>query len=79
MTFRVFESCLLLYALLIMHPGMPNAALSSQHTASLILAASQGEDWRAVERNAVHNGEIPLSYIITKERVERAQKKSMKL
>ena len=59
--------------------GMPNAALSSQHTASLVLAASKGKDWRAVERSAVQNGDIPLSYIITKERMEQVRGKFWEL
>jgi hypothetical protein len=53
---------------------MPNAALSSQHTAALILAASKARDWRDVEREAVLSGDIPACYIITKERIENARK-----
>ncbi|MCJ1247663.1 hypothetical protein MMC30_004878 [Trapelia coarctata] len=54
--------------------GMPNAALSSQHTASLILAADKASNWRDVEREAVVSGDIPACYIITKERMEQAMK-----
>ncbi|MCJ1417785.1 hypothetical protein MMC32_004130 [Xylographa parallela] len=53
---------------------MPNAALSSQHAASLILAAHEAHDWSAVEQEAVRSGAIPRCYIITKERMEQARK-----
>ncbi|MCJ1241004.1 hypothetical protein MMC14_009008 [Varicellaria rhodocarpa] len=74
-----FRTMFALLSLLIMLLGMPNAALSSQHTASLILAASKGKDWRAVERSAVQNGVIPSSYIITKERMEQVRGRFLKL
>ncbi|MCJ1296078.1 hypothetical protein MMC34_007643 [Xylographa carneopallida] len=38
--------------------GMPNAALSSQHAASLILAAHKAQDWTAVEQEAVRSSEV---------------------
>jgi len=60
--------------ILIRESGMPNTALSSHHTASLILAASKDCDWRDVEREAVLSGDIPACYIITKERIEIARK-----
>ncbi|MCJ1476532.1 hypothetical protein MMC13_005198 [Lambiella insularis] len=53
--------------------GMPNAALASQHAASLILAAHAGEEWKDVEGEAVRKGEIPRFYTITEERMERAR------
>jgi len=53
---------------------MPNAALSSQHTASLILAASKGSNWRNIDLEAVLNGSIPACYIMTKERMEQARR-----
>lgn len=52
---------------------MPNAALSSQHAASLILAACKSENWREVQQKAVQSGSIPSCYIITKERMESAR------
>lgn len=54
--------------------GMPNAALSAQHAACLIVAASKGESWRGQEQNAVKEGNIPFCYISSRERMERAEK-----
>ncbi|MCJ1401962.1 hypothetical protein MMC11_005179 [Xylographa trunciseda] len=54
--------------------GMPNAALSSQHAASLVLAARKGQDWRAMEQEAIRTGAIPSCYVITKERMDQARK-----
>ncbi|MCJ1385593.1 hypothetical protein MMC17_008716 [Xylographa soralifera] len=54
--------------------GMPNAALSSQHAASLILATHKAQDWRAVEQEAIQSGAIPRCYVITRERMEQARK-----
>ena len=54
--------------------GMPNAALSSRHAASLILAAREAQDWRTVEQAAIQIGAIPSCYVITEERMQRARK-----
>ncbi|MCJ1395378.1 hypothetical protein MMC18_008262, partial [Xylographa bjoerkii] len=54
--------------------GMPNAALSSQHAACLILAAHKAQDWKAVEQEAIRSGSIPSCYVITKQRMEHARK-----
>ncbi|MCJ1406330.1 hypothetical protein MMC19_000395 [Ptychographa xylographoides] len=54
--------------------GMPNAALSSQYAASLILAATKGQDCKLVEHDVVSSANIPSCYTITKDRMERARK-----
>ena len=53
---------------------MPNASLSAIHVARLIAAASRGQDWRAVERNAVAAEDIPESYQVTEERMRKARR-----
>lgn len=53
---------------------MPNAALSAQHVACLIIAASKGEDWTEHEHNAVREGNMPFCYISSRERMNRADK-----
>lgn len=53
--------------------GMPNAALSAQYVASLVLAASKGKDWRQQERDAVNDAVIPSCYVISRKRMERVR------
>ena len=53
--------------------GMPNASLSAIHVARLIAAASEGTDWREVEKHAIATETIPASYVMTKERIRRAR------
>jgi hypothetical protein len=52
--------------------GMPNASLSAMHVARLIAAASGGTDWRGVENHAIAAESIPVSYVITEERMRKA-------
>lgn len=54
--------------------GMPNAALCAEHVAKLMTLVRDGEDVEEARRNAARNGEIPLSYTITAERMKAARK-----
>lgn len=54
--------------------GMPNACLSANHVARLIVAASRQKDWREIEKGAIAAQSIPSSYVITEERMRRARR-----
>jgi len=65
--------------------GMPNAPLSGRHVARLVLESLQGGDWAALQTTEVeltgrggsgneddHFG-VPIEYVITRERMQKAQ------
>lgn len=54
---------------------MPNAALSAQHVASLILSASKDADKYSRKRHELTDNGILSCYIISKDRMERANLK----
>jgi hypothetical protein len=54
---------------------MPNAALSGEHVAGLIMAAQEGKGWDEAEQKSVEDGGLPSTYVISKARMEEAKKK----
>lgn len=64
--------------------GMPNAPLSGRHVARLVLESLKGGDWAALQRTEVDlterggsvtevdNFGVPIEYVITRERMQKA-------
>ena len=53
---------------------MPNGTLCGRAVVDMVLGADSGQELSTVQSQMVQNGDIPKSYILTKERIERARK-----
>ncbi|KAF2714472.1 FAD dependent oxidoreductase [Pleomassaria siparia CBS 279.74] len=53
--------------------GMPNGTLCGKAVVDLVLADEAGDDVLALQEKMVKDGDIPQSYIITKERIAKAR------
>ena len=54
--------------------GMPNTTLCGKAVVEMVLgAAEEGNEVEAVQERLVRDGDLPRSYLITKERVQRAR------
>jgi glycine/D-amino acid oxidase-like deaminating enzyme len=53
--------------------GMPNGTLCGKAVVDMVLGESDGKDLTTVHKEMVQRGDIPKSYILTKERIERAR------
>jgi glycine/D-amino acid oxidase-like deaminating enzyme len=53
--------------------GMPNGTLCGKAVVDMVLGESDGKDLTTVHEEMVQRGDIPKSYILTKERIERAR------
>jgi glycine/D-amino acid oxidase-like deaminating enzyme len=54
--------------------GMPNGMLCGKAIVGMGLAALEGEDVGRLEEEMVERGDIPRSYLISRERIERSRK-----
>lgn len=54
--------------------GMPNGTLCGKAVVELMLAESSGEAVGVVAERLVESGDLPKAYIITKERMEQAER-----
>jgi glycine/D-amino acid oxidase-like deaminating enzyme len=54
--------------------GMPNATLCGKAVVDMLLGEMEGKELGAVQRMMVEKGDIPKSYILTEERIEKARK-----
>ncbi|KAF2747226.1 DAO-domain-containing protein [Sporormia fimetaria CBS 119925] len=54
--------------------GMPNATLCGRAVVDMMLAEEKGEEEGQVMEKMVREGSIPKSYLITRERIERARR-----
>ncbi|USP77783.1 fad dependent oxidoreductase [Curvularia clavata] len=54
--------------------GMPNGTLCGKVVVDMLLAEIDGQELGAVQTEMVQKGHIPKSYILTKERIEKARK-----
>lgn len=53
--------------------GMPNASLCGKAVVEMVLGSESGAPADCVEERLIRRGELPAAYVITKERMERAQ------
>ena len=53
--------------------GMPNATLCAKAVVEMMLAQDDGIDPHNVQERLVKNGDLPSSYLITEERIERCK------
>jgi hypothetical protein len=53
--------------------GMPNGTLCGKAVVDMVLGAESGQELDAVQAQMVEKGDIPKSYILTKDRVDRAR------
>lgn len=53
--------------------GMPNGTLCGKAVVDLMLAGQAGDDMLALQDKMVNDGDIPQSYIISKERIAKAR------
>jgi glycine/D-amino acid oxidase-like deaminating enzyme len=53
--------------------GMPNGTLCGKAVVDMVLGADSGQELSTVQSQMVQNGDIPKSYILTKERIARAR------
>ncbi|KAF1943305.1 FAD dependent oxidoreductase [Clathrospora elynae] len=54
--------------------GMPNGTLCGKAVVDMVLGEYEGKELDAVQTRMVEKGDIPKSYVLTKERVKRARK-----
>ncbi|EMD63852.1 hypothetical protein GGP41_005525 [Bipolaris sorokiniana] len=54
--------------------GMPNGTLCGKAIVDMVLAEIGGQDVSAVQAQMVQQGDIPKSYILTKERIDKARR-----
>ena len=54
--------------------GMPNATLCARAVVEMVGEENKGKDQVALGLNLVENGKLPRGYLITKERIERANR-----
>jgi glycine/D-amino acid oxidase-like deaminating enzyme len=54
--------------------GMPNGTLCGKAIVDMVLGADSGQELLTLQSQMVQKGDIPESYILTKERIERARK-----
>jgi len=54
--------------------GMPNGTLCGKAVVEMLLGEESGEAAKAVAESLVQSGDLPNAYVITKERMERAQR-----
>jgi hypothetical protein len=52
---------------------MPNTTLCGKAVVDMLLAEEAGHDLSTVQAQMVQKGDMPSSYILTKERIERAR------
>ncbi|KAJ4347779.1 hypothetical protein N0V95_005125 [Ascochyta clinopodiicola] len=53
--------------------GMPNTTLCGKAVVDMLLGEEAGQDLGVLQSRMVQSGDIPSSYILTKERIERAR------
>jgi hypothetical protein len=53
--------------------GMPNTTLCGKAVVDMLLGEEAGHDLGTLQTQLVQSGDIPSSYILTKERIERAR------
>lgn len=53
--------------------GMPNGTLCGKAVVDMVLGEMDGKDLTAVHEEMVQKGDMPTSYILTKERIDRAR------
>lgn len=53
--------------------GMPNGTLCGKAVVDMVLGEMDGKDLTAVHEEMVQKGDMPKSYILTKERIDRAR------
>lgn len=52
---------------------MPNTTLCGKAIVDMLLGEEAGQDLGALQAQMVQSGDIPSSYLLTKERIERAR------
>jgi hypothetical protein len=52
---------------------MPNGTLCGKAIVDMVLGQNDGKDLAVVHEEMVQKGDIPKSYILTKERIDRAR------
>lgn len=52
---------------------MPNTTLCGKAVVDMLLGEEAGQELGALQSQMVQSGEIPSSYLLTKERIERAR------
>lgn len=57
--------------------GMPNGTLCGKAVVDMVLGEMEGKELGVLQESMVKEGDIPSSYILTKERIERARTKFM--
>lgn len=53
--------------------GMPNTSLCGKAVVDMLLGEESGQELGMLQAQLVQSGDIPSSYILTKERIERAR------
>jgi glycine/D-amino acid oxidase-like deaminating enzyme len=53
--------------------GMPNGTLCGKAVVDMVLAELEGKDFETVVASMVKDGDIPKSYLLSKERIEKAR------
>ena len=53
--------------------GMPNTTLCASAVVKMLLDEEAGQDLTAIQTKMVQSGDIPSSYLLTKERIEKAR------
>ncbi|KAF2272402.1 FAD dependent oxidoreductase [Westerdykella ornata] len=53
--------------------GMPNGMLCAKAVVEMVLGEERGEEMKGLVERMVENGELPRSYVITQERIEKAR------
>ena len=53
--------------------GMPNGTLCGKAVAEMALAEEEGQELSALQEQMVKSGDLPQSYILSKERIDRAR------
>ncbi|KAF2867381.1 FAD dependent oxidoreductase [Massariosphaeria phaeospora] len=53
--------------------GMPNGTLCGKAVVEMVLGGLAGEHGAAVQQRLVQSGDLPRSYVVSKERIERAR------
>lgn len=54
--------------------GMPNTTLCASAVVKMLLDEEAGQDLTAIQTTMVQSGDIPSSYLLTKERIEKARR-----
>lgn len=53
--------------------GMPNGTLCGKAVVDMLLAESSGQDINAVQAQMIQKGDLPKSYVLSKERIDQAR------